>query len=200
MNEADLKIGDEHFPGKRKFKNGDNCPWDKRMVLWGYRSGGEWWVTWEVYWQMAKKHKGLVRQRKGTKRNGKRGLLSERTGKKKIEHPHKQQKKLLLEFWDYFKSNPRYSIDRINMLKKYADFVIHYKKSVLLSERRKEFNKRKFALVDGNDSNKWICFVCHEKAECRHHIIQLQNGGLNSRKNLVPLCHCCHKKIHPWMD
>ena len=44
------------------------------------------------------------------------------------------------------------------------------------------------------------CFVCQSQAECRHHIVQLQNGGNNGAKNVVSLCNQCHAKIHPWLS
>ncbi len=43
------------------------------------------------------------------------------------------------------------------------------------------------------------CFVCGDWATARHHIIQLQNGGEANRRNVVNLCHDCHRRIHPWM-
>lgn len=46
------------------------------------------------------------------------------------------------------------------------------------------------------------CFVCTvtDMRTYRHHVIQVQHGGSNSRRNVVTLCHACHKKIHPWLD
>jgi hypothetical protein len=46
-----------------------------------------------------------------------------------------------------------------------------------------------------------MCWVCHvAKATCRHHIIQVQHGGGNDNRNIVPLCDGCHAEVHPWMD
>jgi hypothetical protein len=75
MSEAEETIGGDLPSGKREFKNGDVCPWDKDLVLWGYKGDDPWWVDWSTYWSMAKRHKGLVRQRR--RRNGivKRGML-----------------------------------------------------------------------------------------------------------------------------
>lgn len=44
------------------------------------------------------------------------------------------------------------------------------------------------------------CWVC-DKSEAffHHHIITLKNGGLNSRRNLIPCCNSCHSEIHPWI-
>lgn len=32
-----------------------------------------------------------------------------------------------------------------------------------------------------------------------HHIIEVQNGGSNCVRNIVPLCFECHKFLHPWL-
>lgn len=47
---------------------------------------------------------------------------------------------------------------------------------------------------------KWNCQVCGNKACHIHHIIQVQNGGRNKKKNLIELCEFCHASIHPWME
>ena len=45
------------------------------------------------------------------------------------------------------------------------------------------------------------CWACHGvKATSRHHIIQVQHGGGNDDRNIVPLCDGCHAEVHPWMD
>ena len=61
MSEADETIEGDFPYSKRKFKNGDVCPWDRKQVFWGYRESGEWWMSWDCYWQMAERHKGLVK-------------------------------------------------------------------------------------------------------------------------------------------
>ena len=43
------------------------------------------------------------------------------------------------------------------------------------------------------------CFVCGGAGEHRHHIVQLQFGGLNIRQNVVWLCAFHHADVHPWM-
>ena len=44
-----------------------------------------------------------------------------------------------------------------------------------------------------------FCGVCNGRANVRHHIIQLQNGGGNHGLNLMRLCYGCHAEIHPWL-
>lgn len=33
-----------------------------------------------------------------------------------------------------------------------------------------------------------------------HHIVTVEHGGSNNPWNLVPICHVCHRRIHPWME
>lgn len=87
---------------------------------------------------------------------------------------------------------------KLKSLIRMADVVIPFKSQQSLSVRRKNFQKvkeRRCSIHDGG-----ICFVCGKPATERHHIIQLQNGGINSKKNVIPICRPCHCKIHPWME
>lgn len=45
------------------------------------------------------------------------------------------------------------------------------------------------------------CFACHttEKHLYWHHVIQVQHGGSNDPRNLVRVCHACHRAVHPWL-
>lgn len=202
MSEAENNVGRDAGYGKRRFVNGDACPWDKGLVLWGYNDSGEWWVSWGEYKEMCKRNK-----------------ISKKKKKKDI-HPHKRHKKLLLDFWNYFlpegmkggnnlskintlnensKNGVKTRDERLNKLKEYSQIVILYKNQKGLLERRDQFNRRKDTIHSPYHYRNRKCFVCLEKAECRHHIIQLQNGGINSKKNLVSLCHSCHSEIHAWM-
>lgn len=65
------------------------------------------------------------------------------------------------------------------------------------SKDRLAFNKIKSARH--SLASHRSCFACKNKADVRHHIIWLKHGGLNSKKNLVSLCHSCHSFIHPWL-
>lgn len=44
-----------------------------------------------------------------------------------------------------------------------------------------------------------LCWACERMAQVRHHVIQIQNGGLNINRNIVPLCCDCHAEVHPWL-
>ena len=91
----------------------------------------------------------------------------------------------LKQFWLQAKTK-----DRIKLLKKYANVSVSNKN--LLTIRRKQHKLK-------NSIKRKYCFICKEKPYERHHIIQLQNGGNNVRRNKVALCVECHNKIHPWL-
>jgi len=108
-----------------------------------------------------------------------------------------QYHKLLLKiFWDEFGGNKNNGSkykeeDKLNALKVIANCRVIYKNQQTLKKRRAAF-------VSKFGGKK--CFICQEPPQCRHHMIQLQHGGINQRKNIVKLCNPCHKKIHPWMN
>lgn len=44
------------------------------------------------------------------------------------------------------------------------------------------------------------CFACEFQGQLYlHHVIEVQNGGSNTPRNLVPLCFPCHQFLHPWL-
>jgi len=58
------------------------------------------------------------------------------------------------------------------------------------------------------DVNQWErekpstgCFSCRtwSRRLYWHHVIELQHGGSNDRRNLIPICYRCHCVIHPWL-
>jgi len=132
-----------------------------------------------------------------------------------IDAPQSLQKRLLVDFWNYFLVGEKVDggnkakrmaltanqlegkITRLNKLKEYADVKIPWKTNKI--KNRIKFNATKESLHGSHKHLNRKCFVCLGQAHCRHHIIQMQNGGLNSKKNLVSLCHECHSAIHPWM-
>jgi hypothetical protein len=117
---------------------------------------------------------------------------------------HLQHKLALEDFWkdfggwyprrDYSRFSASFKLARLNQM---AALVIEYKKQNGSSTRRSEFNEVKSRLC--RDPIGSPCFVCGKQGRARHHIIQLQNGGINARRNLVILCEPCHAKIHPWL-
>lgn len=57
----------------------------------------------------------------------------------------------------------------------------------------------------GVSPSKWYgekrCFCCRtaDRRLYFHHVVEVQNGGSNARRNLVPLCFKCHQALHPWL-
>ncbi len=107
----------------------------------------------------------------------------------------------LLKFWSQMggwrKPVTASQKERMAALREMAEVVIPFKIQKPVEDRREGFDevkhdRFKMSLVTP-------CFGCGLRATERHHIIQLQNGGLNCRKNVVVLCHECHKDIHPWL-
>lgn len=45
------------------------------------------------------------------------------------------------------------------------------------------------------------CFGCftRDRMTYWHHVVQVQHGGDNDTRNLVNICHECHRRIHPWL-
>lgn len=115
---------------------------------------------------------------------------------------HLVLKNLLLGFWNTFGGrknggegfDPAYKLAELQRLSR---LVITYKKQQSLEHRREVFDIVKTEIHPWKRFGR--CFVCEGWATARHHIIQLQNGGINSRKNLVSLCDGCHAKIHHWL-
>ncbi len=113
-----------------------------------------------------------------------------------------KQKALLLEFWKRFGGKPNRAAihnyptqEKLEVLIEYSRLKIQYDCQIPLKVRRERFNKDKHVIHPFRKFGK--CFACGKAARDRHHIIQIQNGGINSKKNLVSLCGECHETIHP---
>ncbi len=92
---------------------------------------------------------------------------------------------------------------RLNLLKAMANIKIYTKCKSRYSPKktRSQYNylkKSKFRKKSMNVDRP--CSVCQSKATEIHHVIQIQHGGRNDKRNLVPICNDCHCKIHPWME
>ena len=111
-------------------------------------------------------------------------------------HRHKADKNAVINCIGLFWRDFRFAVtkeSKIRLLKSASGRLIgdpnlQYKRSI-----RKQFNKKKKKFAWGN------CKVCDKPAQLLHHIVQIQNGGHNHRKNLIPLCHDCHAEVHPWL-
>ena len=84
---------------------------------------------------------------------------------------------------------------KLKLLREMAELKYSTVKAKLQPLIRQEFdqNKHKWLKLKG------VCAVCMNQPNVRHHIVQIQNGGLNNRKNLMLLCNPCHAEIHPWL-
>jgi hypothetical protein len=113
----------------------------------------------------------------------------------------KQHKLYLQEFWYEFGvgvqsrrgvSTKSYE-QTIGALIELGKVKLHYNSS----HDRKMFDRRK------NTRKKFqgfiYCFACGGRAQVRHHIIWLRNGGRNQKNNVLALCNNCHAEIHPWL-
>ena len=96
---------------------------------------------------------------------------------------------MIKEYLDNFWKSAQ-TENRLKLLKKYA--VISVCNSESWTVRRSQFKENKLVKAKS-------CFVCNQKPYERHHIIQLQNGGTNEKRNIVALCTLCHDNIHPWL-
>ncbi len=78
---------------------------------------------------------------------------------------------------------------QITVRAKRAGSPLQWKRTAAI---RKQFNKE-FGGFDVQEP----CFVCAgPEWHHRHHVIQLQNGGGNSKANIVRLCRKCHSAVH----
>lgn len=111
--------------------------------------------------------------------------------------PRHLQKVELLQFWSSFggKQNNGIGFTEVEKLTALIRLskIKYFHRTKSLRRLRKHFNKNYKSMFTLD------CFVCSRKSQHRHHLIQLQYGGINSKLNRIPLCRNCHVKIHPWM-
>ena len=84
---------------------------------------------------------------------------------------------------------------RLKLLREMAELKYPTIRPKLQPLIRAEFdeNKHKWLKLKG------VCAVCDGQPNVRHHIVQIQNGGLNHHSNLLLLCNPCHAEVHPWL-
>ncbi len=124
-----------------------------------------------------------------------------------LVHPNQIQKTELCKFWNRFggRKNDGSAFDRklkLQAVQEIADFlIVGFKKQQSLSVRRTNFIRVRNERLNLSTRRNKSCFICcRNKATCRHHLIQLQNGGINSKKNIIALCDGCHAAVHPWIN
>ena len=138
-------------------------------------------------------------------------LRKPRNRKKKLnQSPEAKMRRALKSFYYLFfrKFKDASKESKIKTLKFYAQKKFRILTNEQHESRRKKFNKK---LSNINTILKYNvkkgvvfivkCKVCKENdSYVRHHIIQLQHGGNNGRKNQIALCKNCHNAIHPWLN
>lgn len=85
----------------------------------------------------------------------------------------------------------------LELLRSMAGFNPGFRHRMALEDLRSDFDRRK-KKIHRLESHQ-VCFACGAPATCRHHLIQLQKGGPNTKRNVVSLCNQCHAEIHPWL-
>jgi hypothetical protein len=114
----------------------------------------------------------------------------------------KRMSQRLKTFWRRFggrgnQGRSFYEAEKLNALRELAAVKYFFKHAESKSSLRAKFDVYKEAKRNPRHSLRSHpkCFVCHQPARERHHIIALKNGGKNWKKNLVSLCDICHNKV-----
>ena len=131
--------------------------------------------------------------------------LIERFNRSQEPDQRRLMKLALKEFWSNFEPcgpGPNQCVGKcrdekfkLAILGDYAEKFFPFKRRIPIEKRREQFRKAKRL----RNKFRWPCFVCGGEAEARHHIIELRHGATNSKRNVIPICHACHAKIHPWL-
>jgi len=113
----------------------------------------------------------------------------------------KTHKELIKYFWDGFggkkTKGKKYSRELKEEIVKLFSKIILIKNDHDIGSKRRYFSANKYDIHNMEYYDN--CFICLEKGDVRHHLIQLGQGGSNDKRNIITLCNSCHIKIHPWM-
>jgi len=104
--------------------------------------------------------------------------------------PREVLKDALKEFWERARTSEAI-VDRLLLLQEFAERLVY------THPRRRYASTRRRHLKIRLRGSCWACRM--RPAVHRHHIIQVQYGGLNRSANGVGLCYGCHAVVHPWM-
>lgn len=77
--------------------------------------------------------------------------------------------------------------EKIDLLREASEKVFNYC-----------FNYKKNRSKSHRLSNK-PCRICGKTPTITHHIVQVQNGGMNISDNFIKLCELCHAQVHDWL-
>lgn len=110
----------------------------------------------------------------------------------KLDGIIKESKKTKIKISNIVKKTKTMSVqEKLDVFKEIAnkDIFLNAKNT----KRYRKFRDKK------NKIKSTECYICGGKAYCMHHIVPLISGGTNRKGNLIPVCECCHKKIHTFM-
>jgi 5-methylcytosine-specific restriction endonuclease McrA len=108
---------------------------------------------------------------------------------------------------DYFWAGVRQDVDRLALLQQLANVRLERPSDWDMHAIRQDMAGLKANNVWGNegarmtishDGSCWCC-LSKDKRLYWHHVIQVQHGGSSTPWNLVPICHACHGRVHPWL-
>lgn len=105
--------------------------------------------------------------------------------KRKDKHPHNYPKEDVLKVMVFLASQ--------DLKKKF------WSKETTNAELREEYDEKKWRETWRPHISARNCYICDERADVRHHVIPLKNGGHNSFLNIRSLCNSCHADVHPWL-
>lgn len=95
---------------------------------------------------------------------------------------------ILSEFWRRV-SIERSATDRLVALREYAEVQV---------KTTRDYGRVRRGTM-GFEKAVGHCFACGlRQAIVRHHVVQVQHGGRNRKRNLVHLCRECHAYVHRW--
>lgn len=112
------------------------------------------------------------------------------------------ESELLEEFW---RAQGDLAIDRLQLLRLYAMVVVSRPAEWDARAVRAEFHR---LYPRPSHQGTLGCFSCFARGRRlhRHHVVQIQHGGSNDRRNLVSVCDTatgrgasCHQTLHLWM-
>jgi hypothetical protein len=110
-----------------------------------------------------------------------------------VAHVTRLDEQQVLDYVYQMARNPE--VDRIALLKQVADVALNRPSEWDASSVRQAMAGVKVTL---SGERCWCC-----RTEARrvywHHIIQVQNGGSNTPRNMTLLCARCHRDVHPWL-
>lgn len=111
----------------------------------------------------------------------------------------RDQNVVLDDFWWHASQDTRRDV-RLGLLQKCAAVRVRTSFGIQPKRMRASWLRQR---TRGHIFSQAFCFVCLTRNRpdrfVQHHIIQIQHGGTNARRNNVTVCRPCHAEIHPWL-